>query len=154
MWHAIWGILLLRHLLICSKCDLQAFGESYFFFFKLMVAFIVLFVEGLSRWSVTDVSIVPESQHPLQCSKGKKAPEVCLFFCPVEHRGSCGISLFGPQWLHPHAAALLSPIHLQSVDYFGYKVSARPVSGCCCIDTSRLKSFEGDKPGGRKKANR
>lgn len=108
---------------------------------------------GCTRWSVIDVLIGPQSNITFHLIREKTAAEVFLFFRPVEHRGSCSISRFGNEWLHLHAAALLSSIHLQPVDYFGNKVPARPVSRCCCIDTFRLECFEGDKPGGRKKAN-
>lgn len=78
--------------------------------------------------------------------KGEKSLEV-LFF-PVEERSSCGISLFGPECTHMRQHC---SVHFQPVDYFGNEVSGRPVSGCCCIDAFRLKCFQRDKPGGRKK---
>lgn len=101
------------------------------------------------RWSFTDVSITLVKTS-LPTRKGRKIPRGFIFPC----RGEVELwHLSFWSWVHSHAAALLGPIHFQQVDYFGNKVSGRPVNGCCCIDTSRLKCFQRDKPGGKKKPN-
>lgn len=98
---------------------------------------------GFSRWSVTDLFIFPDSIHHIPPSRRKARP--------AEHRGSCGILPLGPEWLQATAAELLSPINFQTEDYFINKSLIYVCQRCCCIDISRLKLFERDKPGAGRK---